>query len=355
MQRRSLLSTAGAAAVLPLIGSPVRAQAQAGDVVGAGSALPRAVYQKWIGMAAAQAGLKVRYELAPGAAALERLKARAVDFASVDYARRGAFLRENHLIQFPTVLTGIVPFVNLPGVADGQLRLTGELLADIFLGKIARWNDARVKAQNNGLALPDLAVVPVHRTDPAGATVLFTTYLARASEAWAAGPRAGTTVQWPEGVGAVADGLDGQVAKVKATPGAVSFAGETTVKDNRFATAFLLNHAGEFVKAGAASFSKAAAAADWEAPAFNMDLVDLDAKGAWPIVGANFVLVPDNPAAEKVRTLRDTFNFFEWAFKHGVAAANELEVPEVPESAHRHIHEVWRRAKDPSGRPVWEA
>jgi phosphate transport system substrate-binding protein len=212
-----------------------------------------------------------------------------------------------------------------------------------------------VKEQNSGLALPDLPIVPIHRTDPAGATLLFSTYLCRVSESWVAGPRAGTSIQWPAAVGAAADGLDGQVAKVKATQGAISFAGETTVKESKFPTASLLNHAGEFVKANVASFNRAAEAADWEAPAFNMDLVDLDAKGAWPIVGANFVLVPDNPAAGKVEVLRNTFKFFEWAFKNGAAAANDLELPEVPESAHRHIHEVWRRAKDPSGRPIGEA
>jgi phosphate transport system substrate-binding protein len=182
-----LLLAAGAAVALPLIGRPARAQA--GVVVGAGSALPRAVYQKWIEMAGSAAGLKVTYEQTSGAAALERLKNRAIDFASVDYPRRPALLREYQLIQFPTVLTPVVPFVNLPGVADGQLRLTGELLADIFLGKVTKWNDARIKAENGGVNLPATNIVPVHRVEPSGANMLFTTYLTRVSEAWAAGPR----------------------------------------------------------------------------------------------------------------------------------------------------------------------
>jgi len=222
-----LLLAASVAGTLPFMGRLARAQA--GNVTGAGSALPRAVYQKWIEAAGASTGLKVSYEQNGGAAALEQIKNRAIDFASVDYPRRPALLREHQLIQFPTVLTPVVPFVNLPGVADGQLRLTGELLADIFLGKVTKWNDAKIKAENSGANLPGTAIVPVHRLEASGANMLFTTYLSRVSEAWSAGPRAGTTVQWPQGKGAEVDGLDALAAKVKATPGAIGYGGVTTV------------------------------------------------------------------------------------------------------------------------------
>ena len=353
MQRRSLLLAAGVAAALPSSGRPARAQAAA--VAGAGSALPRAVFQKWIEMAGSGAGLKVTYERNGGSAAIEQLKNRTIDFASVDFPRRSAMLRENHLIQFPTVLTGVMPFVNLPGVTDGQLRLTGEVLADIFLGKISKWNDAKIKAENGSLNLPATNIVPVHRIDSSGATMLFTTYLSRASEAWAAGPRAGTLVQWPASVGAAADGLEALTAKVKSTPGAIAFAGVTTVKENNFSTVALKNRAGEFVRADGASFSKAAYSVDWTTPAFSMDMVDTDAAGAWPIVGSNYVLVPDNPTAEKVEAARNTFKFFDWAFKNGYGAATELNYPAMPTVARERIANVWRRAKDPSGRPIWEA
>ena len=218
---------AGAAVALPAIGRPARAQA--GTVAGAGSALPRSVYQKWTEMASAAANVKVAYQQIGGAAALDQLKNRQIDFASVDYPRRPAMLRENQLIQFPTVLTPVLPFVNLPGVADGQLRLTGELLADIFLGNVTKWNDAKIKAENSGVNLPATTIVPVRRTDASGANMLFTTYLSRVSEAWSAGPRAGTTVQWPQGKGAEVEGLDALAAKVKATPGAIGYGGGTTV------------------------------------------------------------------------------------------------------------------------------
>ena len=353
MQRRSLLLATVATAAFPFIGGRL-ARAQAGGVAGAGSALPRAVYQKWIELAASGTNVKVSYEQNGAAAALDQLKNRAIDFASVDYPRRPAFLREHQLIQFPTVLTPVVPFVNLPGVAEGQLRLTGELLADIFLGKIAKWDDAKIKAQNDGVKLPATAIVPVHRLEASGANMLFTTYLSRVSEAWAAGPRAGTTVQWPQGKGAGVEGLDALAAKVKGTPSAIGYGGVTTVKANGFTAVLLKNRAGEFVKADHASFAKAAEAEDWSTPGFNVDLVDEAVAGAWPILGANFALVPENPTAEKVEAARNTFKFFDWAFDHGYASAHELGYEGIPKTAIPAVETVWRRAKDPSGRPIWE-
>ena len=353
MQRRSLLLAAGAAAAIPLIGRSARAQA--GSVAGAGSSLSGPVFRKWAELAGAGANLRVAYEGNGSTVGLDQVKTRRIDFASVDFPQRAAVLRENQLIQFPTVVSGVVPLVNLPGVADGQLRLTGELLADIFLGKITKWNDAKIKAQNSGVNLPDTAILPVYRPGSSGTTMLFTTYLTRTSEAWAAGPRAGTIVQWPANVGAAIDGRDALVAKMKGTPGAISFGGPALVKETKLASVALKNRAGEFVKANAASFSKAAEGADWTAAAFQVDLADGETAGAWPICGANFVLVPENPTAEKVEAARNTFKFFDWALKNGTAAANELDYPAVPESARPKIAEVWRRAKDPSGRPIWEA
>ena len=203
--------------------------------------------------------------------------------------------------------------------------------------------------------LPDTAILPVYRSGSSGTTMLFTTYLTRASEAWAAGPRAGTIVQWPANVGAAVGGRDALVAKMQGTPGAISFGGPALVKETKFASVSLKNHAGEFAKANAVSFSKAAEGADWTAAAFQVDMVDGETAGAWPICGPNIVLVPENPTAEKVEAARNTFKFFDWAFKNGTAAANELDYPAVPQGARTKIAEVWRRAKDPSGRPIWEA
>lgn len=352
MKRRVFLAASGTIAGASLFAdSP--AWAQAGSVAGAGSSLTRRVVQKWAEMAGPGANLRVTYDGSGSVEGLEQLKQRKVDFASVDVAQRTAVLREHQLIQFPTVVAGVVPFVNLPGVADGQIRLTGELLADIYLGKTTKWNDAKVKAHNTGVSLPDIAIVPVHSPRSSGTTMLFTTYLARASEAWAAGPRAGTVVKWP--VGASVGGQDELVAKMKSTPGAIGFGSIGRAKEHKFASVSLRNAAGEFVAPNGASFGKAAESADWTAASFAVDLVDLNVSGAWPICGANFVLVPENPTAEKVEAARNTFKFFDWVYKNGGAVASELENPLIPQSAHSRVIEVWRRAKDPSGRPIWEA
>lgn len=353
MQRRSLLLAAGAAAALPFIGRPV--WAQAGNVTGAGSSLTRRVMQKWAEMAGPGASLRVAYEGNGSTEGLERVKQRTVDFANVDFAQRSALVRENQLIQFPVVIAGVVPFVNLPGVADGQIRLTGELLADIYLGKVTKWNDAKIKAHNSGVQLPDLAVLPVHSPRSSGTTMLFTTYLARASEAWAAGPRAGAVVQWPANVGASVGGQDDLIAKMKGTPGAIGYGSVGRAKEHKFASVSLRNRAGEFIKPDAASFAKAGEGADWNATGFAVDMVDGETGGAWPICGASFVLVPENPTAEKVEAARHTLKFFHWALKNGAGVANELENPPVPQGVHARIMEAWRRAKDPSGRPIWEA
>jgi phosphate transport system substrate-binding protein len=161
-------------------------------------------------------------------------------------------------------------------------------------------------------------------------------------------------VKWPQGKGVEVEGLDALAAKVKATPGAIGYGGVTTVKTNGFTSVSLKNRHGEFVKADHTSFAKAAEAEDWNTPGFNVDLVDEEAAGAWPILGANFVLVPENPTAEKVDSARNTFKFFDWCFDHGFGAAHELGYEGIPKGAVKAVENVWRRAKDPSGRPIWE-
>ena len=205
-----------------------------------------------------------------GAAGLDKLIAREVDFAVADYPRRAAMLRENSLIQFPAGLGAMVPFANLPGVGDGQLRLTGENLADIYLGKLTRWNDPKLAAQNGELRLPDLPITPVHRAGATAASYNFTTYLSRVSEAWAAGPRAATSVAWP--TGASAGGNDGVNEKVRGTLGAIGYADGAFAKANQLNTILLKNRAGAFVKAGPDSYTKAAAAGDWSPANFITDM-----------------------------------------------------------------------------------
>jgi phosphate transport system substrate-binding protein len=283
----------------------------------------------------------------------DQVVARQVDFAGTDNPKRPGMLREQHLIQFPAVLSAFVPVVNLPGVAANQLRLTGDLLADLFLGKITKWNDARLVAENGGLRLPDLPVVPVHRADPAGPTYYFTTYLTRVSEAWSAGPRASNKVQWPVGESVTADG--GMIEKVRGTPGAIGYTGAPNAKAGQLATVSLKNRAGAFVAADAAAFAKAAEAGDWSAPGFVTEMVDLDVAGAWPIVTPTFILMPSNPEADKVAASLNTMKFFDWAFRNAGAATAELGFVPLPAALHEPIRSVWRRVKGPDGKPIWEA
>lgn len=350
MRRRHFLAVPAVSATASLAGLPAWAQQAA--VAGAGGFLPRPLYERWSQMARAGAGIQLTYQRL-GAAGLNKLLAREVDFAVADYPRRAAMLRENQLIQFAAGLGTIVPFVHLPGGQDGQLRLTGENLADIYLGKITKWNDAKLVTENRELRLPDLAVTPVHRAGATAASYNFSTYLSRVSDAWAAGPRAATEVKWPVGVSAEAN--EGVTEKVRGTPGAIGYADGAFTKANQLATVLLKNRAGAFVKAGSDSYAKAAAAGDWTPANFITDMIDLDAPGAWPIVTPTLVLMAANPAAEKAQASLNTLKFFDWAFRNGGEAAAELGYVALPQAVHAGVHEVWRRVKGPDGKPIWEA
>ena len=351
MRRRSVLAAAGVAAATPFLARPTLAQDA--RIVGGGAVSPRQAYEKWAQLVQAALGIQLTYQGSNSNTGADQVAARQVDFAGTDNPKRAGMLREQHLIQFPAVLSAFVPVVNLPGVQAGQLKLTGEVLADLFLGKITKWNDKRLAADNAGLRLPDMPVVPVHRADPSGPTYYFTTYLTRVSEAWAQGPRASNNARFPVGQGATAD--SGLIEKVKATPGAIGYTGASNAKSAQLATVSLKNRAGEFVAPNAASFAKAAEAGDWSAPGFVVEMVDLEAPGAWPIVTPTFILMPSNPEADKVAASRNTMRFFDWAFKNGGEATAELGFIPLPSSLHEPIQNVWRRVKGPDGQPVWEA
>ncbi len=350
MHRRSLLAIPAVSAAACVAGRV--AWAQQATITGAGGFLPKPLYERWAQMAREGAGIQLTYQRL-GAAGLDKLLARQVEFAVADYPRHAALLRENSLIQFPAGLGTIVPFVNLPGVQDGQLRLSGEALADIYLGKTTKWNAPALVALNGDLRLPDLAITPVHRAGATAASYNFTTYLSRVSETWAAGPRAATQVVWPTGASAEAN--EGVAEKVRGTPGAIGYADGAFAKANQLATVLLKNRAGGFVKAGPDSYAKAAATGDWAPANFITDMTDLDAAGAWPIVTPTLVLMASNPTAEKVQASLNTLKFFDWAFRNGGDAAAQLGYVALPQPVHASVHEAWRQVKGPDGKPVWEA
>ena len=252
MHRRTLLLGTGAALALPAIA----ARAQTATITGAGATFPRPVYERW-GQAAREAvGVTLNYQSIGSGGGINQITNRTVDFGATDAPRSEAQLREGNLIQFPTVMGSVVQIVNLPGVADNALRLTSDTLVDLFLGRITRWNDARIAELNRELRLPNLPVSPVYRADASGTTFVFTTYLSRVSETWRAGPGASQSVQWPVGQGA--RGNEGIANTVRNTPGAIGYTENAYATVNRLITTQLRNKAGNFVRPEMPNFAAAA-------------------------------------------------------------------------------------------------
>jgi phosphate transport system substrate-binding protein len=347
MQRRTLLLAAGA-----LAGRPALAQSR--TVTGAGATFPRPVYERWARAARDALGFEVNYQSIGSGGGINQITNRTVDFGATDAPLSAARLGERGLLQFPTVLGSIVQIVNLPGVPDNALRLTGEVLADIYLGRITRWTDARIAALNPGLRLPPIPVSPVYRADASGTTFVFTSYLARGSDAWRGGPGAATSVQWPAGQGA--RGNEGVANSVRNTPGTIGYTENAYAAVNRLVTVQLRNRAGAFVKPEMPAFVAAATQADWSAPGFAADLIDLPGEATWPIVSPTFILLPTNPPAERLAGARMTLRFFDWAFRHGAEAARRLEYIALPSAVQDSVRAAWAAAmKAPDGAALWPA
>jgi phosphate transport system substrate-binding protein len=350
VNRRSLFALAASGVAAPALLRP--AFAQQAQITGAGASFPRPVYDRW-GQAAREAlGIQLNYQSIGSGGGINQITNRTVDFGATDAPLPEAQLRERNLLQFPTVMGSVVLIVNLPGVADNTLRLTPEVLTDIFLGRITRWNDARLVELNRDLRLPNLPISQVYRADASGTTFVFTTYLSRVSETWRTGPGAATSVQWPVGNGA--RGNEGIANTVRNTPGAIGYTENAFATVNRLVTTQLRNKAGRFVAPTTPAFEAAAAAADWSRPGFAADLVDLSGDTVWPIVSPTFILLPTNPVADRVAGSLNTMRFFDWAFRNGGEAASRLEYVPLPTAVHNAVRAAWaREVRDPSGRAIW--
>jgi phosphate transport system substrate-binding protein len=257
------------------------------------------------------------------------------------------------LVQFPTVIGGDVPVVNVKGVAPGQLKLSGPVLADIYLGKIRKWNDPAIAGINPGLALPDMAISVVHRSDGSGTTFIWTNYLSKVSDEWKAKVGEGTAVNWPTGVGG--KGNEGVASYVQRIAGSIGYVEYAYVKQNRMSFAHVKNREGTFVAPNAKSFQAAAAAADWDkAPGMYLILTDAPGRNAWPIAGATFILM--HKVQEKPETAREVLKFFSWAYAKGDAMAESLDYVSLPNRVVALIQASWKQnLKDPSGKPVFVA
>lgn len=352
MHRRSFLL--GASALAPAFLPGFRAaSAQTPGIKGAGTSFLRDFYMRWGEEAARTTGTALAYEAASSDAGIAKATDRSVDFGACETPLSSGRLRERGLVQFPSVFGAMVVAVNLPEVGKDQLRLPPDVLADIFLGKIAKWNDVRIAEHNRELRLPDIAVVPIYRTDAAGTNYVMTVYLSRVSEAWANGPRAGTVVRWPDG-GKTAQGIAGVAKAIKETPGAIGCSNAFTARAQNLTTVQLRNQAGNFVKPDIASFSAAAAAAEWT-PQNTADAIDTTAPGAWPIVSPTFILLPANPSAERVAATLGAMKLFDWAYRQGGEIARGLGYVPLPEEAQASIRKSWDAVRGPDGKPIWGA
>ena len=335
MNRRSLLLATGAAMALPSL----PALAQQAQITGAGATFPNPVYQKWAEAARGAIGLQVNYQSVGSGAGINQIRNRTVDFGATDAPLNLQQLTEGNLLQFPTVMGSLVAIVNIPGIENEQLKLTGPLLADIYLGKITRWNDAQIVALNPGLSLPNLPIAPAYRADGSGTTFVWVSYLAAVSEEWRARVGVGTSVRFPAGTGA--RGNEGVAGTVRQVRGAIGYVENAYAMTNRLVTTQLRNKDGQFVKPSHETFLAAASNADWTVPGFAANLIDQPGATSWPIVAPTFILIPTNPtdAARSANVRR----FFDWAFTNGDRMAQDLEYIPLPDSVKTAVRGAWTR------------
>jgi phosphate transport system substrate-binding protein len=323
--------------------------AQAAEVTGAGASFPAPIYSKWADGYNKATGNKINYQSIGSGGGIKQITAKTVDFGASDMPLKPEQLEKDGLMQFPTVIGGVVPVVNVVGIKPGDMRLTGGVLADIYLGKITKWNDKAIAELNPGLNLPAQDIAIVRRADGSGTTFIFTNYLSKVSEEWKAKVGEGTAVQWPAGLGG--KGNEGVSAFLQRVPASIGYVEYAYAKQNKLAHVLLKNAAGNFVAPDDLTFKAAAAGADWAKSAFYEILTNQNGKDAWPISGATFILMHKTQAnpAQAAEALK----FFEWSYKNGAKMAEELDYVPLPDSLVKLIHASWGNIKDASGKGVW--
>jgi phosphate transport system substrate-binding protein len=312
--------------------------ASAADISGAGATFPYPIYAKWAEAYKAKTGIGLNYQSIGSGGGIAQIKAKTVDFGASDKPLSPGELDAAGLTQFPTVIGGVVPVVNLTGIQPGAIVLSGKVLADIFMGKVTKWNDGEIKALNPSVNLPGQAIAVVHRSDGSGTSFIFTDYLSKESPAWASTVGAATSVDWPTGVGA--KGNEGVAGNVKQASGAIGYVEYAYAKQNHLTFVRMINKDGHAVEPTAAAFQAASANTDWaHAPGFYVVLTDQHGADAWPIAGATFILVYKQPA-DPSRT-KDVLNFFKWAYEGGGGLAESLDYVPLPATTVDAIHKSW--------------
>ena len=325
--------------------------AQAADITGAGATFPFPIYSKWADTYKKETGNGLNYQSIGSGAGIKQIQAKTVTFGATDAPLKADQLEKDGLVQWPQVMGAIVPVVNLDGVKPGELVLSGQVLADIYLGKITKWDDPAIKKLNPNAKLPSLAIAIVHRSDGSGTTFVFTNYLSKVSENWKSKIGSNTAVQWPTGIGA--KGNEGVAANVSQTAGAIGYVEYAYAKQNKMTYADLIAQDGKPVEPTAASFQAAAAGADWNsAPGYGVILTNQPGAGSWPITAATFILIHKQPKDPVAAT--EALKFFSWAYANGAKLADELDYVAMPAKVAGDVQKVWAaQIKDSAGKPLF--
>ena len=343
-QLTAWLAAAGFAAAAAI------APAQAADISGAGATFPYPIYAKWADAYKKVTGNGLNYQSIGSGGGIKQISARTVTFGASDMPLEPAALDKIGCIQFPTVMGGIVPVVNLEGIKPNELTIDGPTLGKMYLGEIKKWNDPALKKLNPNAKLPDQAIALVHRSDGSGTTFIFTNYLSKVSADWKSKVGSNTSVEWPAGIGA--KGNEGVANNVGNTKGALGYVETAYAKQNHLTTTKMINKDGKAVTAVPEAIMAAAAGADWaNAPGFYMIITDSAGAKSWPIAGATFILVPKQP--KDAAATKEALQFFSWAYEKGDEMASSLDYIPMPDSVVKMIHAHWSDIKGGDGKPVY--
>ena len=339
----NFVSKAAVAALL------VFGSAQAADITGAGASFPAPVYSKWADAYNKATSNRLNYQSIGSGGGMKQIEAKTVDFGASDAPLKPEELDAKGLVQFPTVIGGIVPVFNLPGIEAGKLRLNGQVLGDIFLGKITKWNDPAIVALNPSIKLPDTAIAVVHRADGSGTSFNFTNYLSKVNEEWKTKVGEGTAPNWPLGTGG--KGNEGVSAFVQRIPGSIGYVEYAYAKQSKMPYASMQNAAGNFVLPDDLTFQAAAAGADWEKSRYYVILTNQGGKDAWPIAASTFIMM--HKTQDKPEQGAEVLKFFDWSYKNGGKLAEDLDYVPLPPALVASIRSTWaRELKDASGKPI---
>jgi phosphate transport system substrate-binding protein len=324
---------------------------QAAEISGAGATFPYPIYAKWAEAYKAKSGVAMNYQSIGSGGGIKQIQSKTVDFGASDMPLKPEELDKSGLLQFPMIMGGVVPVLNVKGIEPGKLKLDGKTLADIYLGKAAKWNDPSIAKLNPDLKLPDQAIATVHRSDGSGTTFIFTNYLSKVSADWKDKIGENTAVEWPGGLGG--KGNEGVAALVSRTDGAIGYVEYAYAKQNKMTYALLANKEGVYNQPEAKAFQAAAANADWKAaPGYYLLLTDQPGKDSWPITGASFILMykkQDKPDIAKA-----VLSFFDWSYQNGQKMADELDYVPMPANVVGLVEDTWKsNITGSDGKPVW--